>query len=147
MRIELTNQKKIQEALSRYPTSSRRNFRRASERSGRMVERFAKRTAPVDQGSLRQSIGTNVSGISAEVVAGAKYAPFVEFGRKPGTQPPIQNLERWANKRGIDPFVVARSIGRYGTKAQPFMHPALEKNRRNIIIEFEQALRKTIDEL
>lgn len=137
----------MREALDRYPRAAKKNFSRAAEYSGRMVERDAKRAAPVDQGSLRQSIDTYPKGMAATVEAGVKYAGAVEFGRKPGKQPPVQSIERWAGKRGLDPFVIARHIGRFGTKPQPFMVPSVEKNKRGIIKEFETALKKTLGEL
>lgn len=44
------------------------------------ISRLAKQNAPVDTGTLRQSIRAEKKGKTAEVVAGAKYAPYVEFG-------------------------------------------------------------------
>ena len=44
------------------------------------IERRAKRTVPVDNGGLKQSIKTFHSGKKAFVEAGKKYAPYIEFG-------------------------------------------------------------------
>lgn len=44
------------------------------------ISRLSKQNAPVDTGTLRQSIRAEKKGKTAEVVAGAKYAPYVEFG-------------------------------------------------------------------
>jgi len=44
------------------------------------IVRLAKRAAPVDKGTLRQSISAQKSGKSINVVASAKYSPYVEFG-------------------------------------------------------------------
>ena len=47
------------------------------------ISRLEKQNAPVYKvagGTLRQSIRAEKKGKTAEVVAGAKYAPFVEFG-------------------------------------------------------------------
>jgi HK97 gp10 family phage protein len=44
------------------------------------ISRLAKQNAPVDTGTLKQSIRAEKKGKTAEVVAGAKYAPYVEFG-------------------------------------------------------------------
>jgi hypothetical protein len=51
----------------------------------------------------------------------------VEYGRRAGARmPPPNALATWARRHGgIDPFVLARSIGRKGIKARPFLHPAL----------------------
>tara|TARA_Y100000114_G_C11599686_1_gene249817 strand:- start:164 stop:601 length:438 start_codon:yes stop_codon:yes gene_type:complete len=44
------------------------------------IVRLAKRAAPVDRGTLRQSISAQKSGKTINIVANAKYAPYVEFG-------------------------------------------------------------------
>ena len=44
------------------------------------ISRLAKQNAPVDTGTLRQSIRAEKKVKTAEVIAGAKYAPYVEFG-------------------------------------------------------------------
>jgi len=48
--------------------------------AGLDIARIAKKKAPVDKGTLRQSIRSEKQGKSVEVIAGAKYAPYVEFG-------------------------------------------------------------------
>ena len=139
--------RKVREAFKRFPDRSRANFRRALETAGSMVERDAKRAAPVDQGSLRQSITTRMDGMTAIVEETTGYGKYVEFGRRPGTPPPIDRIERWAERRGIEPFVIARHIGRFGTKAQPFMEPSFQNNLRNIEYQMQSALRRTLGEL
>ena len=49
-------------------------------KTGLEIVRLAKRAAPVDKGALKQSISTQRSGKSVNVVAAANYAPYVEFG-------------------------------------------------------------------
>lgn len=49
-------------------------------RAGLDIARIAKRAAPVDKGTLRQSIKSEKKGKTVEIIAGAKYAPYVEFG-------------------------------------------------------------------
>lgn len=61
------------------------------------------------------------------------YGYWVEFGRRPGKWPPIAAVEGWARRHGISPFLVARAIGRKGTKARPFLIPAFEKNENRIV--------------
>jgi len=49
-------------------------------KTGLDISRKAKQAAPVDKGTLKQSIRAEVKGKTVEVIAGAKYAPYVEFG-------------------------------------------------------------------
>lgn len=91
-----------------------------------MTERHAKTAVQphVDTGQLQSSIRSQVGNLKGEVKPTAKHAIFVHEGRRPGRMPPYQArtpLNRWATKRGMNPFLVARAIARKGTKKHPFM--------------------------
>jgi len=49
-------------------------------KTGADISRIATKAAPSDYGTLRQSIRYQKQGKTVEVIAGAKYAPYVEFG-------------------------------------------------------------------
>ena len=48
--------------------------------AGLDIARIAKKNVASDYGTLRQSIKSEKKGKTVEVIAGAKYAPYVEFG-------------------------------------------------------------------
>ena len=104
-------------------------------RSGLAVERRAKIKAAVDTGRMRNAIRTVVEGFRAIVGVFVHYAPHVEFGTRPHW-PPIQAVERWARRHGFPArggaFMVARAIARRGTRAQPFMRPAIRESQGDI---------------
>lgn len=89
------------------------------------VESAAKRLCPVDHGRLRSSInwrlGRDVRGFYADVGTNVEYALAVEFGTRP-------HIIRPRNKRALY-WKGARSPVAYvnhpGTRAQPFLRPAL----------------------
>jgi phage gpG-like protein len=103
----------------------------------------ASKLAPVKTGNLRRSIriGT-VSDTSALIYAGAKYAPFVEFGTAGGTiiRPVHRKVLAWGGPRRLSGSLrsggkatnFAMRVRRGATKAKPFMVPgakaALEKS-------------------
>lgn len=94
-----------------------------------MTEREVKQQIPpnVDTGQLQNSVHVIPGNMRAEVKPMSKHAIYVHEGRRPGSMPPSgegTQLNRWATKRGLNPFLVARSIGRKGTKANPFMDNA-----------------------
>ncbi|MFC6825669.1 HK97 gp10 family phage protein [Halopelagius fulvigenes] len=88
-----------------------------------LIEREAKKRAPVDTGTLRASIGHVVNAIGEgyfEAIIGTnvEYAPAVEFGRGPVT------ADGKALKFTVDGETIFRkSVG--PAKAQPFLGPAL----------------------
>lgn len=77
------------------------------------VESQARARAPVDTGTLRNSITTEVSGLSAVVEARAPYASFVEYGTVhrpphpfmvPAAQGADQGLTKAATAAGVAAF-------------------------------------------
>lgn len=104
---------------------------------------------------------------------GVKYAPFVEFGTGPrgatstvskdarakmaemgykhgprGGWPPAESIGRWMRRKGIDPsmtFAVQRALRRQGTKAQPFLFPAFEAQRKPIRDLIATALKRALE--
>ena len=100
-------------------------------KSALTVESGAKLVAPVDTGRLRASITSDLKPTRALVKAAVFYAAHVEFGTRPHW-PPIAALQPWARRHGfpagrLGAFLVARAIAKRGTRAQPFMRPALER--------------------
>lgn len=94
------------------------------------VESAAKRLCPVDHGRLRSSIhwrlGRDARGYYADVGTNVSYALPVEFGTRP-------HIIRPVNKRALF-WKGARHPVAYvnhpGTRARPFLRPALAAARR-----------------
>ena len=126
------------------------------------VERDAKQLVPVDEGFLKNSISSVPGNLKVEIVVNADYAAYVEFGTRKfaaayiATLPPtwqafaskfrgtgggsfaefVASLMRWCKVKGIDEkaaYPIARSILLNGIKAQPFLYPAFEKNKPELI--------------
>lgn len=123
--------------------------RRAMQKSVLHLSMLAKEQVPVDTGRLRASITTAVDNTPGtpkwgKVGANEKYAPFVEFGTRPHW-PPLRALQPWARRHGFPPgkpgaFLVARAIAARGTKAHPFMRPALQNGMAKVENFFRQAM-------
>lgn len=105
------------------------------------IERSAKRKAPVNFGTLRQSINAKQSGLSGHVEASALYAPYIEFGTggkvsvpsgyeafanqfrgsnaKGGTiDEMIDSLTDWVGRKGLAGSYSVKSRRRLGNKAR-----------------------------
>src|SRR3972149_3856799 len=133
------------------------------------IEADAKKRATVAFGIMRASIHVfgpiiQQSQIYWQVIVGAAYAKFIEFGTGPAGKkskllpqalkamrglgyrhgpgnffPPVDAIAKWAKRKGIDEslvWVIARSIGRKGIPAQPFLYPAFVKNIPKILADF-----------
>lgn len=125
--------------------------RRFMQRATDIVQASAVKKAPNYRGFLRASIKTEIDaaamprwGKVGTDTSTKAYAKAIEFGSKPHWPPPGP-LARWMHLKGMNPgrpnpnggyssneYLVARKIARYGTKAQPFLTPALTRNKGRI---------------
>lgn len=94
---------------------------------------------PVDKGTLGNVIKVSFAG-SGVAISAKVYEPRsvvgialqVEEGRRPGKPPPVKAIKRWAVAHGIvtNYFLLARLIGKQGTKGIQFMARAAEDGER-----------------
>lgn len=135
------------EAASRFAPQE---LGRAMTRSVLAIEGDAKGLVPVDTGNLRRSITHEVSaqagGVVGRVGTNVPYGRYVEEGTRPHW-PPVAAVAGWARRHGIEPFLVARAISRRGTKARPYLKPALTKNLATIDREFTQVVPRILAKL
>jgi HK97 gp10 family phage protein len=113
-----------------------------------MVQRDARKAAPVFSGELRASIlpeirtqgilGGEMVGVVGSKVA---HALYMEKGTRPHF-PPVAALRAWARRRGMVAFVIARAISRRGTKPRRFLQGAYDSNKERIVKKFDAAIKK-----
>lgn len=81
------------------------------------------------------------------------HALYVEYGRRAGKFPPLDELVQWARKKfRLDEksartvgFLTARRIALKGSRPHPFFNPAIEKNRQNILNAVGDAIRQATE--
>lgn len=78
-------------------------------------------------------------------------AMFVEKGRRPGKQPPLNSIKAWCKTRGIPSkaaFPIARTIGERGIKPTPFMKPLtdLQELLKEMGVATVEAVREEVKE-
>lgn len=109
----------------------------ALEASALVVEGTAKNLAPVDTGNLRNSITHEVEGKKARVGTNSEYALAVEFGTSPH-KISVKNKKILSDGK----VFFGKTVQHPGTEAQPFLFPALERNKGNIRKIFKDAVKK-----
>ena len=121
-----------------------------------LVEGQAKDLCPVDTGALRESIHPKIEKSEHEVKGivstQCEYAAFVEFGtgtKGQGTYPyTINGLQLQYRQDGwafVDPKT-GETIWTHGQKAQPFMYPALDRNRSKVESIISESVKDLIKE-
>jgi hypothetical protein len=145
--------------LREFPQIAAKFLRMAMDQSVRLVESNVKPITPVGvSGRLRNSIGSQVIqegpisiiGKIGSSLKDEEYPATMEFGRKPGTGVPPENLERWVHLQLGVPSkdarrvagAVARSIAQNGIKAREFMKKGWEKSVDRVNGFFGEALTK-----
>lgn len=130
-----------------------------------------KNNGSIATGQLRDSGVVERGDNYIDVDFKAEHASAVEFGRRAGSTPPVgdmvKGLQAWVMKKGLADtftdsgnrrtrndnfykrvrsiaFLIARSIGKKGTKARPFLYPALRKNEPYIRRSVEEAIKKVL---
>lgn len=128
----------LDKVLTTIEDISDKDLKNAMGKACAVVERTAKQMAPVDTGDLRRSISSRVenNGAVGVVYTPLEYAPYVEYG-----------TGLFAKKGGRqDPWCYQDAEGNWhttsGQKPQPYMRPALDKNREEIIKIFQQEVKK-----
>lgn len=102
-----------------------------------LVERSAKELAPKDTGALKRSITSKVEGTEGIIYTPLEYAPYIEYGT---------GLFAENGGRADVPWNYKDDKGEWhstsGIKPQPFMRPALNQNRENIIKLIKEGMTK-----
>ena len=111
------------------------NLNAALGKACALVERSAKQKAPKDKGDLRRSIASKVEGTEGVVYTPLEYAPYVEYGT---------GLFAESGGRQDVPWNYQDDEGNWhstsGQKPQPYMRPALNENREEILRIIKEGL-------
>jgi hypothetical protein len=138
--VRIEGLEKLQAGVAAAPATLASEVRTAMMAGSLLVEGTARSLAPKDTGRLAGSITHAISGggasLTSRIGPSVSWGIYVERGRRPGKPPPVSAIAPWARRHGANPFLVARAIGRRGTKARPFLVPALTKSQGRIVALF-----------
>ena len=131
--IRLEGLEEVLGALDNLVDSS--NLNAALGKACALVERSAKQKAPKDKGDLRRSITSKVEGTEGVVYTPSEYAPYVEYGT---------GLFAEGGGRQDVPWNYQDDEGNWhstsGMKPQPYMRPALNENKEEILRIIKEGL-------
>lgn len=89
----------------------------------------------VDTATLVKTSNVERHYLNKSLVFPALYADSVEYGRAPGSMPPVNALKKWVKRKlGIKneakaksvAFAIAKSIEKRGINPSPFLRPAID---------------------
>lgn len=137
MSVEFRGLEEVLESLDNLADLDK--FEAALGKACALVERDAKQKAPKDSGALRRSIESKIDKDGGEirgvVFTNLEYAPYVEYGT---------GLFAESGGRTDTPWAYQDDKGEWhltsGQKPQPFMRPALDENREQILRILKEGL-------
>jgi len=148
IKIQIPNSElaKIKAHMGEYEKAVLKDVQGAIRRSAYRVHAAAVRNAPSVFGKLRQSMVVKVSPGLGEVTVNVDYAGAVEFGSAPHIIRPNKKKALAFKPGGGFRFwdeqgrVVVKRVKHPGTKAQPYLTPALEREAPNFIATLKQII-------
>jgi len=167
MPIYLKGQYRLFQGLDRISREARARMKAAIVRTADAISDDAASLAPVDTGRLAQNFEKIplARGLAMRVRSPAHYALAQEVGYKGRGAllktgrtskatgeailrrgnlnqklPWSRDLVSWAQRRGINPWALSRSIAKKGYKPQPFMFESLDRNKEEFLKECQAAL-------
>jgi HK97 gp10 family phage protein len=111
-------------------------------KTGLEIVRLAKRAAPVDKGALKQSISTQRSGKSVNVVAAANYAPYVEFGT--GGSVDLTDMTELGIPESYAAQFKGKGIRDVNLPARPFFFSSARIGFKNLLNRLNGEIQKAI---
>lgn len=137
----------LQRDLRRWNDTVRGKLQREIETTAAKIQREATEEAPSDTGKLRQGIIMMSGNLTAMVKSQRDYSVDIERGRGP-TPTTARDLVGWVRRKfklkgghmWAVATIIAKKISAFGTRAQPFFEPAVERQR----IPFFEKIRRII---
>tara|TARA_R110000764_G_C10804067_1_gene359380 strand:- start:8 stop:445 length:438 start_codon:yes stop_codon:yes gene_type:complete len=106
------------------------------------IARKAKQSAPVDNGTLKQSIRTELKGKTVEVIAGAHYAPYIEFGT--GGQVKLDDMLELGIPASYAEQFKGKGLRNVNLPARPFFFSSAREGLKNLLVRLNNELDKAI---
>jgi len=111
-------------------------------KTGLEIVRLAKREVPAPTGTLRNSISTQKSGKSVNVVASANYAPYVEFGT--GGSVDLNDMTQLGIPESYAAQFKGKGIRDVNLPARPFFFISARIGFKNLLNRLNGEIQKAI---
>ena len=153
--VEIKGFRQIADLANRFPAVAEKHVNKAIQRSLIRIQDKGKQYAPFGtSGNLRQNWVLKLGRFEGSLGSGAKangfpYGSSVEFGTSPHRMPVSTNQPflLWAQRKGLNPYAVARSIAKKGSKANPFFQKSIDETEEKIDEEFDKAINGILEEI
>jgi hypothetical protein len=141
--VELNNFKQVQQIASKYPAVAEKHINKGIAKIFVKILDGVTKNAPFGvTGHLRDNWESTIGGFQGKLKSKQEYSGSVEYGTRPHAVSGA-SLKDWAQRRGLNPYAVAKSIAKKGTRANPF----LKKTTVEINGDLDKILQETINDI
>jgi len=136
VRLQVQNIKNVEAALKKYGIDAVKELGNVTKINAQQIEGNAKTFAPVDDGTLRQSIRAEQqeTPLDWKITAYMPYSAFMEFG----TGALVNIKEGWGEMAS---WFRGKGIKQVNINPKPFMYPAFVIGRREYAKDIKDALK------
>lgn len=147
--VEITNLDKLAKLAETAPYIAEKHVNKAIQRGLIAILAEQKKNAPVGVNAhLRDRWDISMQRFAGTLRSQVPYGMSVVKGSRPhfvsGNTP---ELRAWAQKKGLNPWAVAKSIQKKGTRANPYTTVAIEQGKTQVEKEFDTAIKSIIDDI
>jgi HK97 gp10 family phage protein len=137
LNVKLKGFDQVLNNIQDYQIDTQANVQSVIQDTALKIQANAKLRTPVDSGTLKRSIETELApdGMSAVVGTNVEYAPHVEFGTAPHK---ITVKDAGVLSNGKEVF--GKEVDHPGTPATPFLFPAFEEEQKDFLANLEKVL-------
>lgn len=119
--IKINNFDNLLKIADRYPAIAEKHINKAIAKTFVTILNKIATNAPFGvTGHLRDNWETKIGGFQGSLKSKQNYSGSVEYGTRPHAVS-AASLKDWAMKKGLNPYAVAKSIAKKGTRANPFL--------------------------
>ena len=137
IRIDTSELDRFSVDVGKLSDKTKGNVQKVLNNTGFKIETKAKGNVPVDPGHLRRGIPTKIGDMEVIVhTSNIKYARGVEFGTRPHLIKP-KNKKALYWKGAKHPV---KSVRHPGSKAKPYLIPAFESEKDNLIKNLKEVI-------
>jgi HK97 gp10 family phage protein len=142
VKIDQSDLSKLKKKLDNLRKFQSKKLSNELGRTGFDIVKLAKRSAPIDKGSLKQSIGLQKSAKSITVFANAHYAPYVEFGT--GGMVDLNDMTKLGIPESYAQQFKGNGLRDVNLPARPFFFSSARVGFKNLLNRLNSKIKKTI---
>jgi HK97 gp10 family phage protein len=142
LKINQSDLAKLKSKLNNLRAFDKKTLSKELGRTALEIARKAKQNAPVDKGTLKQSIRAEVRGKTVEVIAGASYAPYIEFGT--GRLVSLDDMLELGIPASYAEQFKGKGLKNVNLPARPFFFSSAREGLKDLLVRLNNELNKAI---